>query len=178
MKNNGCTFIASSLHDLSFGYDFESPECSYLISQLNENITEVYKSGVRDFYSVCEEGFDLWAAKDVIGLIKSDNSVRLHCILPFEEQAAKWHPSLRELYYTVLEQAESAEFVSLRYREDCMKKARYRTLDQSGYVISVCGSEEMREYKNYALWKGIKLVDIRSEYSDAFERTVRSEKVS
>ncbi|MDE7281559.1 MAG: hypothetical protein K2N36_07455, partial [Ruminiclostridium sp.] len=81
-------------------------------------------------------------------------------------------------YYTVLEKAESAEFVSLKYREDCMQKARYRTLDQSGYVISVCESEEMREYKNYALWKGIKLVDIRSDCSDAFGDVVRSAKVS
>ena len=178
MKNNGCTFIASSLHDLSFGYDFESPECSYLISQLNENITEIYRSGVRDFYSICEEGIDLWAAENVLALIKEDNTVRLHCVIPYEEQAAKWQPSLRELYYTVLEQAESAEFVSLKYRDDCMRKARYRTLDQSGYVISVCESEEMREYKNYALGKGIKLVDIRSAYPNVFERTVRSAKVS
>ena len=160
MKNNGCTFIASSLQNLSFGYDFESPECNYLISQLNENIAELYKSGVRDFYSICEEGIDLWAAENVLGLIKADNSVRLHCILPFEEQAAKWHPSLRELYYTVLEQAESAEFISLRYREDCMQIARYRTLDQSGYVISVCGSEEIKKYKDYALDRGMKVFDI------------------
>ena len=160
MKNTGCTFIASSLHNMSFGYDFESSKCNYLISQLSENITNLYKSGVRDFYSICEQGVDLWAAENVLSLIKEDKSVKLHCILPYEEQAAKWHPSLRELYYTVLEQAESTEFVSLQYCEDCMQKARYRTLDQSRYVISVSRSDEISEYSDYALEKGMEVVNL------------------
>lgn len=162
MKNTGCTFITSSLHNLSFGYDFESPQCDFLMSQLRENITDLYKSGVRDFYSVCEQGIDLWAAENVIRLIKTDKSVKLHCILPYEEQAAKWYPSFRELYYTVLEQAESTEFIALRYCEDCMQKARYRTLDQCGYVISVYESEEINEYRDYALKKGAEVIDLHS----------------
>lgn len=162
MNNTGCTFIASSLHNLSFGYDFESPKCNLLISQLKENITDLYKSGVRDFYSICEQGIDLWAAENVIRLFEIDKSVRLHCILPYEEQAAKWHPDFRELYYTVLEQAESTEFVSLRYCEDCMSKARYRTLDKCKYAISVYESKERNEYKDYALKKGIEVIDLHS----------------
>ena len=55
MKNNGCTFIASSLSDFSFGYDFENPKCIYLVSQLKDYITKKYNEGVRDFYSVCED---------------------------------------------------------------------------------------------------------------------------
>lgn len=154
MKNNGCTFIASSLSDFSFGYDFENPKCIYLVSQLKDYITKKYNEGVRDFYSVCEQGTDLWAAEYVAEIIKKDRSVKLHCILPYEEQAAKWHSDIRELYYKVLEQADDTKFVSLRYSEGCLKKARLLTIDSSRYIFTALESDLGNEYTEYALKNG------------------------
>lgn len=151
MISNACTFIASSLNNFSFGYDFESSQCIYLVSQLKDYIANVYNEGVRNFYSVCEQGVDLWAAEYVAGLIKKDNSVKLSCILPYEEQAAKWYPDIRELYYRVLEQASNTEYISLHYSDDCVKKARLLTIDRSNHIFTAIESEHGKEYADYAL---------------------------
>lgn len=163
MINNGCTFIASSLSDFSFGYDFESPKCIYLVSRLKDYITKKYNEGVRDFYSVCEQGVDLWAAEFVTQIIKKDKSVKLHCILPYEEQAAKWHSDIRELYYKVLEQSDDTEFVSLYYSDDCLKKARLLTIDHSKYIFTALESDLGNEYAEYALNKGKSVYDFFTE---------------
>ncbi len=151
MINNACTFIASSLNNFSFGYDFENSQCIYLVSQLQNYIANLYNKGVRNFYSVCEQGVDLWAAEYVAGLIKKDNSVKLSCILPYEEQAAKWYPDIRELYYRVLEQASDTKYIGLHYSDDCIKKARLFTIDHCSHIFTAIESGYDKEYADYAL---------------------------
>lgn len=149
MIKAGCTFITSFLRDLSFGYDTESEKCILLREQLKEFISKVYSQGVRDFYSICEEGIDLWAAEEVTKLAEKDKAVKLHCVLPYEEQASKWFPEFRELYYTVLEKAADTEYISLHYTESCVKEARYKTLDSSHYVFALPKAD--KEFLDYAL---------------------------
>lgn len=149
MIKTGCTFITSSLKDLSFGYDTENENCIFSREQLRGFINKVYSEGVRDFYSICEEGIDLWAAEEVTELMKKDESVKLHCILPYEDQASKWFPEFRELYYSVLEKATDTCYISLHYTENCVKEARYKTLDSSHYVFAFPKSD--KEFLDYAL---------------------------
>ena len=98
MEKNACTFISSALTDFSFGYDFTSFKCISLKLQLAHYISDMYKAGVREFYSVCEEGIDLWAAEIVTYIMRDDPETKLHCVIPYEEQAAKWHSSTRGLF--------------------------------------------------------------------------------
>lgn len=154
MKNNACTFIASNLTEFSFGYDSTDPKCIALKLQLAQYINDMYLGGVRDFYSVCQEGADLWAAEIVTYIMKGDGEVSLHCVIPYEEQAAKWHPDARELYYRVLEQATDAEIVSAAYTEDCLAAARYETLDRCGNVFAVVKEGADNDFVRYARVKG------------------------
>ena len=62
MEKKSCTFIGEEIERLSFGYDYTDPKCIALKLALSEQIAEAYGSGVRRFYSVCEQGIDLWAA--------------------------------------------------------------------------------------------------------------------
>lgn len=163
MINKGCTFIASSLSSFSFGFDFENSKCICLLSCLKEFIKKRYDEGVRDFYSVCEQGVDLWAAEYVTRLIDRDKSVKLHCILPYEEQAAKWHSDIRELYYNILEKADDTEYIGLHYSDDCLKKARLFAIDRSSSVFSAAESGFGKECKEYALQNGKNVYDFFSE---------------
>lgn len=152
MTKDACTFIFSPLKDFSFGYDTASFKCIELKLQLAHYISDMYKAGVRDFYSVCEEGFDLWAAEIVTFIMKKDPGTRLHCVIPYEEQAAKWNSQTRELYYSVLEQATEVTFVSKQYREGCLAAARYIALDHCKRVfVSVVGKKEENELVRYSI---------------------------
>lgn len=154
MKNSACTFIASDLTDFSFGYDSDAPLCITLKLQLARYIDDMYVAGVRDFYSVCQEGVDLWAAEIVSYIMKGDGDVTLHCLIPYEEQAAKWHPDTRELYYKVLANATDTETLSPLFTEDCLAAARYETLDHCDHVFAIVKDGGENAFVKYAKAKG------------------------
>lgn len=160
MQNNACTFISSPINDFSFGYDFSSYKCVRLKLQLANYINEMYKAGVRDFYSVCEEGVDLWAAEIVLFIMKDDPDTKLHCVIPYEEQASKWHNSTRELYYTVLEHATDVTFVSKRYKRDCLAAARYIVLDKCKMVFASLAKNDDNEFIRYSGMTGKKIFPV------------------
>ncbi len=154
MNKTACTFIGSRISKFSFGYDCTNPKCVALKLQLAQYINDMYRAGVREFYSVCQEGVDLWAAEIVTYLMKDDEEVKLHCVLPYEEQAVKWHPDAHELYYSVIEKATDAELVNTRYTKDALAQARYRTLDLCGNVFAVVEDGNKNDYVKYARIKG------------------------
>lgn len=154
MEKNACTFIASNLTDFCFGYDTDDPRCIALKLQLAHYIDDMYTNGVRDFYSVCQEGVDLWAAEIVSYIMKDDGDVTLHCLIPYEEQAAKWHPDTRELYYKVLAAATSTETLSPLFTEDCLAAARYETLDHCDRVFAIVKEGGENTFVKYAKARG------------------------
>lgn len=154
MNSNACTFIGSTLNRFSFGYDFTAPKCIALKLQLAQYINDMYKAGVRDFYSVCQEGVELWAAEIAVYLMAGDESVRLHCILPYEEQAARWHPDTQELYYNVLAAASDCEFIDTRFKRNSLASAKYKALDKSRHVFAVVEDGASNEYVRYAMANG------------------------
>lgn len=154
MNVKTCTFISSDLTGFSFGYDFRNPKCIALKLQIAQYINDMYKSGIKEFYSVCEQGVDLWAAEVVTYIMRSDEETKLYCIIPYEEQAARWHEDARELYYRVLEEATEVTFLNTRYKEDCLAAARYYTLDRCGYVFAVTANGVKNEFIRYARMLG------------------------
>lgn len=154
MNSNACTFIGSRLSRFSFGYDFTAPKCIALKLQLAQYINDMYKAGVRDFYSVCQEGVELWAAEIAVYLMAGDKSVKLHCILPYEEQAAKWHPDTQELYYNILAAASDCEIIDTHYKKTSLALAKYKALDKSRHVFAVVEDGAANEYVKYAMANG------------------------
>lgn len=154
MNTNACTFIGSRLSKFSFGYDFTAPKCIALKLQLAQYINDMYKAGVRDFYSVCQEGIELWAAEIAVYLMAGDKSVKLHCILPYEEQAAKWHPDTQELYYNILSVAADCEILDTRFKKNSLALARYMVLDRSRHVFAVVEDGAANAYVKYAMANG------------------------
>lgn len=154
MNANACTFIGSKLSKFSFGYDSTAPKCIALKLQLAQYINDMYKAGVRDFYSVCQEGVELWAAEIAAYLMAGDKSVKLHCILPYEEQAAKWHPDTQELYYNVLAVASDTKIIDARFKKNSLALARYRSLDKCGHLFAVVEDGAANEYVRYAKANG------------------------
>lgn len=161
--DNTCTFTASDLGDFSFGYNENNIRCLIMKMQLAQYINDVYLQGIREFYTICEQGAELWAAQIILLIMKSDPTVKLHCIIPFEEQAAKWCESTRELYYTVLEYATDVTFLNTRYKEGCIDEARRSALDHTELVFAIVVNGEKNEMVKYSNFCG-KRVFIYGEF--------------
>jgi len=68
--------------------------------------------------------------------------LRLHCVLPCEGQADQWSVSARELYRSILEQADSVVYVSREYSKDCVLKRNRYLVDHASCLLAVYNSEQ------------------------------------
>lgn len=168
MKEKRCTFISSPLESFEFGYDIEDPKCKALKLQIAQYINDMYREGIRVFTSICQQGPDLWAAEVIALLMEYDPTVELHCVLPYEEQAAKWHSDFRESYYNVLAKATTSSFIDGHYSPNCMTEARMMTLSLSKYVLAVVSNDDKNNpYLDFALHNAQHIV-VLTENVDSF----------
>ena len=92
---------------------------------------------VTDFLSGMAQGVDLWCSQIVLDLKKKNPALKLHCILPHEGQTDKWSDLAREKYNTILEQADSVDYVSSAYYDGCMIERNHRLVDSAGLLLAV-----------------------------------------
>ncbi len=107
-----CAFTGHRPKKFPWGYNEVDVRCIALKKALAEQIAKLVGAGYTDFLSGMAEGADTWAALAVLDLKKENPALRLHCVLPCEGQADKWSASARELYRSILEQADSVVYVS------------------------------------------------------------------
>lgn len=92
-------------------------------------------------FSGMAEGSDTWAALAVFALKKENPALKLHCVLPCEGQADQWSASARELYYSILKQADSIVYVNRKYNKECMLKRNRYLVEHSAYLLAVYNGE-------------------------------------
>lgn len=92
--------------------------------------------GDRVFYRGAD-GVDCWAAEIVLTMREKNPALKLHCVLPHEGQADRWSDSARERYRSILKQADSVDYVSRQYYDDCMIDRNYRLVESAGLLLAV-----------------------------------------
>lgn len=104
-----------------------------LVSQLKTLIND----GCSDFYSGGSVGWDTVCERAVLDLKANGLDIRLHLILPcpFEEQTRGWSEEEKQEFLEIQSQADSIEYVSTHYSDDCMKKRNQKLIDSSDMVI-------------------------------------------
>ena len=86
----------------------------------------------------------LYAAEILQGLKESDDALETICYIPYEEQATKWTPELRERYFNAL--AACTEVVNVAYEKTvgCEFKAHLEAIKDSDTVIAVYDPDDPR----------------------------------
>ncbi len=115
MLDSCCAFTGHRPHKLPWRYNEADSRCSALKAALARQITQLIDAGVTDFYSGGADGVDCWASLIVLEQRKKNPALRLHMLLPHEGQADKWSDSAQERYHSILEKADSVEYVSREY---------------------------------------------------------------
>lgn len=132
-----CAIFASPPICFPWGYDEEDEGCAAMKLQLLNAITTLRTEGIERFNVVPDPGFGLYAAEMIIGLQEMDPSIEMDLYIPFEEQANKWSPELRERYFAVHEHAKVVATIGRREDTDREFRTFLSAFELAGAVIAV-----------------------------------------
>lgn len=136
-----CAFTGHRPRKFPWGYNEADARCVALKQALTGEIVKLVEAGYTDFLSGMAEGADTWAALAVLALKKENPALKLHCVLPCEGQAGKWAASARELYFSILEQADKVAYVSREYHDGCMLERNRYLVDHAACLLAVYNGE-------------------------------------
>ena len=136
-KNLSCAVIGHSPMRFSWGFDERYETCRKLKKVLRRKIISNMRKGVVCFNIVCDCGIGLYSAEIILRIMQVNSSVRLNCIIPYENYAAKWTSSLRRRYFRVLENCTEVKFISIHKTDECIVKAYESIVDSSELLLAV-----------------------------------------
>ena len=148
--DQACAFTGHRPQKFPWGFNESDPACVALRDTLAAQIAALVDAGYTDFLTGMALGVDQWAAQTVLALRKKSrglfglgkkNAPRLHCFLPCEGQDAKWSQASKELYRSILGQADSVVYVSRRYDDQCMLRRNRALVDHAALVLAVYDGE-------------------------------------
>lgn len=155
-----CAFTGHRPRKFPWGYNEADARCVALKETLAKEIAKLVNAGYTDFFSGMAEGTDTWAALAVLALKKENPALKLHCILPCEGQANGWSTSARELYHSILGQADEVVYVDREYSKGCMLERNRYLVDHAACLLAVYNGE----------WRGGTAMTVR--YAKKMEREV------
>lgn len=132
-----CAVIGQAPLRFPWGFDEEDPYCSKMKLALAQQIMGLQQYGVTQFLVACDCGVGLYAAEIINGLHGLIDDLSLLCFTPYEEQATKWAPYLRERYFKMLEKCTQVVAVSPRRRPFAQLKAYQKIIDLADMVLFV-----------------------------------------
>ena len=136
-----CAFTGHRPRKFPWGYNEADARCVALKETLAAEIAKLVKAGYTDFFSGMAEGADTWAALAVLALKKENSALRLHCVLPCEGQADGWSASARELYHSILVQADEVIYVNREYSKGCMLDRNRYLVDHAACLLAIYNGE-------------------------------------
>jgi uncharacterized phage-like protein YoqJ len=137
MSSYSCSFCGPTPLHFHFGYDEDDELCLQIKDTMRLLIHDMCRRNVRDFYSDCEMGVSMWGAEIVADLMRYSKDIKLNCILPYEEQATKWSPELRDRYFSILEKSSETSYIYPKYTDRCYRDCGRYLVDHTDKVIAV-----------------------------------------
>ena len=132
-----CAIIGGSPMCFPWGFDEEDEGCAALKLILMNRITALRGEGYTRFAVSMDCGVGLYAAEIIRGLKESDGDLETVCYIPYEEQATKWTPELRNRYFNALAACTEVVNVAFEKTVGCEFKARLEAMKEADMVIAV-----------------------------------------
>ena len=137
-RQKGLAFIAHQPKSSPFTEDEESPACARLGEVLRVEIMHRAKQGYEAFYCGADRGGGMLFAEQVLQVKNTEYpSIRLICVIPYENRAGRWPERGRERYFRLLEQASEEVLISRRYTRDCYERQNRYIVDQANVLLAV-----------------------------------------
>ncbi len=132
-----CAIIGCSPMCFPWGFDEEDEGCAALKLILMNQISKLRGVGCARFAVSIDCGIGLYTAEILHGMKESDVMIETVCYVPYEEQASKWTPELRERYFIAL--AVCTEVVNVAFQKAVGSefKAHLEAMKEADVVIAV-----------------------------------------
>lgn len=141
MNDFTCAFTGHRPKKFPWGYDENVADCIKLKQELTAQIAALVNLGAVEFLSGMAEGTDTWAALAILALREKNPTLKLHCVLPCENQADKWSAFARERYAAILSAADKVTYVRREYTPDCMLERNRYLVDHAAVLLAVYNGE-------------------------------------
>ena len=135
--NKTCAIIGCSPMCFPWGFDEEDEGCAALKLMLLNRITKLRSEGCARFHISMDCGVGLYAAEIIQGLRGSDEALETVCCVPYEEQATKWTPELRDRYFNDLAACTEVVTVAFEKTVGCEFKAHLEAMKDADTLIAV-----------------------------------------
>lgn len=158
-----CAFTGHRPCKFPWKYDEADSRCAALKAVLAEQVSVLAAAGFTQFLSGMAEGADCYCAQIVLDLRRKNPAIKLHCILPCKGQADKWPASSRNIYDSILEQADSTVYVSRIRHKSCMLNRNRFLVDHASTLLTVYNGTRRSgtgATVNYARKEGRKIIVI------------------
>ena len=158
MRKN-CAIIGCSPMCFPWGFDEEDESCAALKLILIKQISKLRGEGCTRFTVSMDCGVGLYAAEILQRLKGSEEELETICYVPYEEQATKWTPELRDRYFNAL--AACTEVVNVAYEKTvgCKFKAYLEAINEADTVIVVYDPDDPRCEREAAAVAVAKMLD-------------------
>lgn len=108
-----------------------------ITKKLIELLEELINNGAKNFYLGGALGFDMLCSITLINMKKIHPDININLILPCSnhEQIDKWNKEQKTIFYKILSSADTIEYTSECYTEECMKIRNCRLIELSECCI-------------------------------------------
>ncbi len=132
-----CAIIGCSPMCFPWGFDEEDEGGAALKLILMNRISKLRGEGFTRFAVSMDCGVGLYAAEILQGLKESDEELEMICYVPYEEQATKWTPELRDRYFNALAACTGVVNVAYEKTVGCEFKAHLEAMKGADTLIAV-----------------------------------------
>ena len=152
-KNNTCFFSGHR--------KLPQKKIERIVKRLNEEIDKLIEKGITHFISGGAIGFDQICASMIISRKQQGADIRLIFALPCHNQDEKWTDRQKQLYRSLLSEADEIVYVSEEYTPDCMKERNFYMVDNSAYCICALIKDisETGQSVRYARTQGLQVIN-------------------
>ena len=137
-----CAIIGCSPMCFPWGFDEEDEGYAALKLILINQVSRLRGEGCTRFAVSMDCGVGLYATEILHGLKESDGALETICYVPYEEQATKWTPELRDRYFNALAVCTEVVNVAFKKTVGCEFKAYLEAINESDTVIAVYDPED------------------------------------
>ena len=145
MNKKSCAIIAEPPMCFRWGYDEEDERCCAFKLLLLHKLSLMQAGGVTRFYVPLDAGVGIYCAEILLSLMEENRQIELNCLQPYEDQAAKWSPDLRDRYFSILEKCSASESISLHKTPTCELDMLLEAIDLCEIIMFVQVEETVQD---------------------------------
>lgn len=119
-------------------YSITSKEYGEIENKLKDEITNLIRLGVTEYYVGGQTGIDTTCAQLVIHLRDElYTTLNLHLVIPYKGMDISFNQRQKDDYEWVMKNADSITFLHDKYTPSCFRERNQYMVDRSDYLIAV-----------------------------------------